>query len=59
MTHTMVIGDVAELFRVSTTRIRQLDELLQPIRKPNGARRYSRDIVEQVLRDRQQNSEMR
>lgn len=47
--HYMTTADVAEAFGVSVVRIRQLDSELQPVRRPNGHRRYDPRVVEQVL----------
>lgn len=45
----MSIGDVAGRMGVSVSRVRQLDEQLQPKRHTNGTRRYSLKRVAEIL----------
>lgn len=50
--HTMIVGDVAATLGVSTTRVKQLDDELQPIRGRNGHRRYDPSVVAAVAAKR-------
>lgn len=50
--HTMITGDVARVLGVSTERVRQLDEQLQPVRVGN-ARRYDPAVVDRVAKSRE------
>lgn len=42
---TMTVGDTAKALNLSQTRLRQLDDELQPQRLPSGQRRYNPDLV--------------
>lgn len=48
----LTISDVARCGGVSTQRVRQLDDVLQPIRQSNRYRRYDPSVVEQWLATR-------
>lgn len=50
-TYTMPIGDVADALEVCSNRVRQLDPILQPIRR-RGMRRYNPQRVAEVLAER-------
>lgn len=50
--YVMCVGDVAVAIERSPDRVRQLDPLLQPVRKPNGARRYDPAVVAAYIESR-------
>jgi hypothetical protein len=50
--HTMSSGDVSRVLGVTDERVRQLDEELQPVRLPNGQRRYDPRVVARVANAR-------
>lgn len=50
-TYTMPIGDVADALEVCSNRVRQLDPILQPVRR-RGVRRYDPLRVREVLEAR-------
>jgi DNA-binding transcriptional MerR regulator len=52
LTYTMITGDVARVLGLSVDRIKELDDELQPIRLPNGHRRYDPAIVARVAERR-------
>lgn len=53
--HIMIASDVAEAFGVTPARIHQLDHVLRPIRKSNGAKRYDPRRVLALLEERKRN----
>lgn len=50
--HVLVASDVATAIGVSPSRIHQLDDELQPVRRRNGTKRYSPRHVEAFLTKR-------
>jgi hypothetical protein len=54
-THTMTTADVARVLDLGNDRIRQLDDELEPIRLPNGARRYDPRRIESFAKKRARN----
>lgn len=49
LTHTMSIGDAAAACRRSVARLKQLDEVLRPVRSHNGARRYDPRVIAEYI----------
>jgi hypothetical protein len=45
-------GDVARVLGVTSAHVRQLDDELEPIRLPNGHRRYRVDAVQKLAKKR-------
>jgi DNA-binding transcriptional MerR regulator len=50
--YVMHVSDVARALGLSPDRVRQLDEELRPIRRPNRRRYYDPALVAEVLRAR-------
>jgi DNA-binding transcriptional MerR regulator len=50
--YTMTTGDVARVLGVTDETVRQYDEELQPVRRPNGRRYYRPADVERVANAR-------
>jgi DNA-binding transcriptional MerR regulator len=48
----MVTGDVADLMGVTAARVHQLDDVLRPLRRENGHRRYDPRRVLAVIKRR-------
>jgi hypothetical protein len=48
----LLIGDVARELERSTARVAQLDDELEPLRGPNGWRRYDPKIVAKYIAKR-------
>lgn len=50
--HLMVTSDVARRLGIGDDAVRKLDKHLQPIRLPNGHRRYAIEAVEALAQKR-------
>lgn len=48
----LLTQDVANRLGVSATRVHDLDDVLQPVRTPNGTRIYSAERVDAVAAER-------
>ncbi len=50
--HVMPTSEVARALGLSVDRVRQLDEQLKPVRRPNNRRVYDPAVVEAYMRTR-------